>query len=284
MVSTLIVLGVALMLYPSAAQWVSAWEQRGQVQDYSDAIEETPSEQLAEQLDRARTYNRDLASGSGIIDPFSAEVVQENRFGVGEGGLYRELLAGGPAGVMARLSIPGIEIDLPVFHGTSEATLRRGIGHLEGTALPVGGAGTHSVLTGHRGLHSAELFTHLDELGEGDAFSIEVFGENLSYEVIRTQVVEPHETESLYPEAGRDLLTLVTCTPLGLNTHRILVTAERSSEAAPEAETAPWAPRDLPMPWWALILFGALLLQVIYLWRIKAKQVVGSQADLPPSH
>lgn len=244
--------------------------------DYSDAINEAPPEELAAEVERAQQYNRDLASGVGIIDPFSVDVAQQNGFGVGQDSLYQDLLSGAPGEVMARLNIPSIDVDLPVFHGTSEETLGRGVGHLEGTALPVGGEGTHSVLTGLRGLHSAELFTHLDELGEGDVFSIEVFGENRTYEVTRTQVVEPDETESLYPEAGRDLVTLVTCTPLGLNTHRILVTAERTFEESEAPEFSPWEPFELPMPWWALILSLALLLQIIYRRRTKAKQAGGT--------
>lgn len=270
LVSTMLVLGVALMLYPSAAQWFTAWEQQGQVEDYSDAMNQAAPEDLAAEVEHARQYNSNLSSGSGLIDPFSTDAAQQEDLAVEREDLYRDLLSGGPGDVMARLSIPSIDADLPIFHGTSEETLGRGVGHLEGTALPVGGEGAHSVLTGHRGLPSAEMFTRLDELGEGDTFSVETFGETLSYEIIRTQVVEPQETESLYPEAGRDLVTLVTCTPLGLNTHRILVTAERTTAPAEDVETYRTDPFELPFPWWAVILLGSVLLQLLYLWRTRS--------------
>lgn len=133
-----------------------------------------------------------------------------------------------------------------------------------------------------RGLPHAEMFTDLDELREGDTFTVEVFGEHLGYEVTHTQVVEPHETESLYPEPGRDLLTLVTCTPLGLNTHRILVTAERSSEVS--AQPDPQGPQGLPLPWWALVLGLALILQMIYLARARGRQNSGAMAIRDSSH
>jgi len=269
MVSSLLVLGLSIMLYPSAAQWFTAWEQQGQVEDYSDAMNQAPPEELAAEVKRAQQYNTQLSSGGGLIDPFSTQAAQEEGLGIEAEDRYRDLLSGAPGDVMARLTIPSIDADLPIFHGTSEETLGRGVGHLEGTALPVGGEGTHSVLTGHRGLPNAEMFTRLDELGKGDTFSVETFGETLTYEVIHTQVVEPHETESLYPEPGQDLVTLVTCTPLGLNTHRILVTAERISETPETAETWQAEIFGLPFPWWAVILSGALLLQLLYLWRVR---------------
>ncbi len=280
MVSTLLVLGVVLMLYPSAAQWFTAWEQQGQVDDYSDAMNQAAPEHLAAEVERAQQYNTDLASGSGLIDPFSTDAAGETGAAVEQEEQYRKLLSDGPGDVMARLTIPSIDADLPIFHGTSEEILARGVGHLEGTALPVGGQGSHSVLTGHRGLPSAEMFTRLDEVGEGDTFSVETFGETLTYEVIRTQVVEPQETESLYPEAGRDLVTLVTCTPLGLNTHRILVTAERTTTPAEETETFTTDPFELPFPWWAVILSGSILLQILYLWRTRSNVTTRSQEAL----
>jgi len=278
-VSTLLVLGLAIMLYPSAAQWFTAWEQQGQVDDYSDAMNQAPPEELAAEVERARNYNTQLSSGGGLIDPFSTDAAGEQGLGIEEEDVYQDILSGAPGEMMARLTIPSIDADLPIFHGTSEETLGRGVGHLEGTALPVGGESTHSVLTGHRGLPNAEMFTRLDELGEGDTFSVETFGETLTYEVIHTKVVEPHETESLYPEAGQDLVTLVTCTPLGLNTHRILVTAERVFEAPETPESVQGEMFGLPFPWWAVIFGSAILLQILYLWRVKAAAALLRQRD-----
>lgn len=274
MVSNLLVLGVAVMLYPNAAQWFSAWVQRGHVEQYSEQIQQAPGEELAAELDRARAYNAQLAVGAGILDPFAAvDESHEAEDPTSVDDPYWNVLAGAEEAPMATLRIPTIDADLPIYHGTSEDTLKRGVGHLQGTALPVGGTDTHSVLTAHRGLPRAELFTRLNEVEVGDTFSVDVYGETLVYEVSETKVVEPHETETLQPQVGEDLITLVTCTPLGINTHRILVTAERTSETPEVSRTAP---SDLPIPWWAIIISAALLLQIIYLRRIKAKQAARS--------
>ena len=170
------------------------------------------------------------------------------------------MLAGDADGLMARIKIPSIKLDLPIYHGTSEDVLERGIGHLEGTALPVGGQSTHSVVTGHRGLATSELFSKLNEVEVDDTFTIEVFGELLSYRVIETLVVEPQDTESLLIRPGKDLMTLVTCTPLGINSHRILVTGERVIPT-PQADldAAGDAP-DVPgFPWWMFAAGGVVV-------------------------
>ena len=140
------------------------------------------------------------------------------------------------------------------------------MGHLEGTSLPVGGVGTRAVITGHRGLANATMFTNLDKVGEGDTFTIEVFGEVLTYRVAQTKVVEPEQTEELRADPDRDLVTLVTCTPLGINTHRILVTGERIP--TPDQDTAPGERPDVPrFPWWAVALGIGVVLDAIYVWR-----------------
>src|SRR5690606_28125561 len=160
---------------------------------------------------------------------------------------------------MARIKIPAIDADLPIFHGTSDSVLQQGIGHLEGSSLPVGGVGTHSVLTGHRGLATSTLFTHLDLMEGGDTFTIETLGEVLSYRVATIKVVQPDETESLYPQAGKDLVTLITCTPLGINSERILVTGERVLPT-PHADAVSAAqPPAAPFPWWAVQLGGGVV-------------------------
>ncbi|GAB3815921.1 hypothetical protein GCM10028820_14310 [Tessaracoccus terricola] len=159
----------------------------------------------------------------------------------------------------------GLLLKRAVYHGTSDETLMMGVGHLEGTALPVGGVGMHSVLTAHRGLASATMFDRLNELGIGDEFSIEVFGEVLSYQVRATQVVQPEDTETLFPEVGSDLVTLVTCTPLGVNSHRILVTAERVTPTPQVVLDSAGAVPVVPFPWWAVILAGGIVLVAGYL-------------------
>lgn len=144
---------------------------------------------------------------------------------------YLDQLRLGRSDTMARLRIPTIGASLPVFHGTSDETLERGVGHLQGSALPVGGAGTNSVLTGHSGIPQSRLFTDLHDLVAGDLMTVEVVGETLTYQVDRIDTVLPTETDLLQPVPGADLLTLVTCTPIGVNTHRLLVQAHRVDQA-----------------------------------------------------
>jgi sortase A len=168
---------------------------------------------------------------------------------------------------MARIRIPAINVDLPVYHGTSEAVLEHGIGHLEGTALPVGGPSTHSVVTGHRGLATSELFSNLDKVNVADTFTIEVFGETLSYRVIETIIVEPDDTQNLLIQPGKDLLTLVTCTPLGINSHRILVTGERVIPTPQEDLDAAGETPDVPgFPWWMIIAGTVIAGAGTYVW------------------
>lgn len=261
-ISTLLVLGLALMLYPTAAQWFSSWEHRDLVDDYSEQMEAGPSQEHSAALEQARQYNQLLNAGTSVTDPFTTTAEESGS----TEGPYWDMLAGGPADVMARLRIPTIDADLPVYHGISDPVLQKGIGHLEETALPVGGDGTHSVLTGHSGLPQSELFTQLEEVELGDTFFIDVFGETLAYEITETQVVEPHETESLRPQAGRDLVTLITCTPIGINSHRVLVTAERTDYSPDDSVTET---SSVAFPWWAVILGAALVAQLSYLYKVK---------------
>lgn len=162
---------------------------------------------------------------------------------------------------MARLRIPAIDVDLPVFHGTSAPTLDRGIGHLFGTALPVGGASTHSVVTAHRGVPEARFFNRLPDVVIGDDVVIDVLGEQLVYRVTATEVVLPEETDSLAMVPGADLLTLITCTPYAVNSHRLLVHAERvdGPDEVTEALVGAEAVDAVPFPWW-MVGAGATLL------------------------
>lgn len=187
---------------------------------------------------------------------------------------------------MARIRIPAIDVDLPIFHGTSDSVLEHGVGHLEGTALPVGGPSTHSVLTGHRGLASAELFTNLDRVDIGDTFTIEVFGEVLTYRVRETLVVEPEDTQSLLVQPGEDLLTLVTCTPLGINTHRILVMGERVIPTPQTDLDAAGDSPDIPgFPWWSIAAGGAILVAGSYVWLAGRPTRAGrAPGETRPSH
>lgn len=260
--------GVLVLTYPAAAGWFSQYQQSQLIEDYSEEVDEIGPDTLAAELERAREYNADLLGGSTV--DLSERVPVAEGSAADDGATaddYASLLSADDQGLMARLRVPAAGIDLPIYHGTSEETLQKGVGHLEGTALPVGGDSTHAVLTAHRGLASSVLFTNLDRVAEGDEFTIEVFGEVLTYRVIRTQVVAPEDTETLYPSAGKDLVTLVTCTPLGVNSHRILVTGERLLPTPPEQIADAGHSPDIPgFPWWILPIIGAIVVLGLFVW------------------
>lgn len=251
-------------MYPTVAAWFAQYVQSQIIDGYSHQIRDLGADTLAQQLDAARDYNTRLVDGG-------AEIAAGERLPLAntpdQSSEYGEQLRADEAGLMARLKIPAIDLDLPVYHGTSEQVLYEGVGHLEGTALPVGGETTHSVLTAHRGLATAELFTHLDRVALGDTFTIEVFGQALVYRVVDTQVVEPEDTETLVPVVGSDLVTLVTCTPLGVNSHRILVTGERVIPTPQSELDGLGAHPEIPtFPWWILIFAAAVVLAAAYVW------------------
>jgi sortase A len=259
-----VVIGAGLLMYPSVAGWFSQYAQSQRIEDYSTEMQDLGATTLHESLREARAYNAAIVEGG-------AEIAANERLPLAndpEGGDgYVDQLHADNEGLMARIRIPSIDVDLPIYHGTSEQVLQEGVGHLEGTALPVGGASTHSVLTAHRGLATAELFTHLDRVGEDDTFTIEVFGDVLAYRVIDTRVVEPEDTESLFPRQGEDLVTLVTCTPLGVNSHRILVTAERIIPTPQEDLDAAGERPDIPtFPWWIPLATGVLAATIVYIY------------------
>lgn len=219
------VIGSGVFFYPVVSNYLAQKSQTQVVQNYQDALEGISQEQLQEQWDKAIEYNENL-NGDPVHDPFvpgSGYVLPQN---------YEEVL--NVDGVMCYLEIPKISLKLPVYHGTSEEVLEKGIGHLESTSLPIGGESRFSVLTGHRGLPSAELFTRLDELEVGDYFFIHVLDKTLTYQVDQIEVIEPDQLEKLTVVPGEDLVTLLTCTPYGVNSHRLLVRGVRAADIAPE--------------------------------------------------
>lgn len=249
-------LGVMVMMYPHVASWVAQYYQSLTIEELDATVDAGPPDRLVKELRRARLYNEALVGGA-VVSPAS-------NIPTGEGTVdaeydYLSLLNAGE-GVMGRLRIPSIEVDLPLYHGTSDEVLEKGVGHLEGTSLPVGGASQHSVLTAHRGLPSATMFNDLGDVKIGETFVLEVFGEVLTYRVTETQTVLPDETQALRPVYGEDLVTLVTCTPLGINTHRYLVTGVRVTPTpAEDVEKAGTRP-DIPgFPWWVVGLGAAVV-------------------------
>lgn len=270
-------LGVVLLLYPMTANWFSQLNQAELLDNYHVEVDDTTPQERKTTLDNARQYNEDLNAGVAF-DPFTQGLAGTDSQPYQE---YLSQLEGVPTGVMARVVIPKIDVDMPIYHGTSEETLMKGAGHLYGTALPVGGKGTHSVITAHSGLAQARMFTDLPEMENGDTFSIKTYGEQVSYEVSSVREVLPHETESLVPEAGLDQMTLVTCTPIGVNTHRLLVTGERIDNLDESQQDYP-IQSDVPgFPWWALMLGTALLAALVYLWRTNRGSQTGPAENKP---
>ncbi len=221
-VSVLILLaGVAMILYPTASDMLNGRVQSRVIVDYQDAVSQMASNDNAAVFAEAERYNAALC---GIDYPLGY-------YGsLGERGdilPYEDILNVDGSGIIGYITIDRIDVKLPVYHGTSDAVLNVAVGHLEGTSLPVGGKSTHCVLSAHRGLPGATLFSELDKLQEGDEFTITVLDRVLVYEVFNISVIEPSEVESLYVTEGEDLCTLLTCTPYGINTHRLLVTGRR---------------------------------------------------------
>lgn len=208
--------GMALLLYPSVSNHWNAVHQTRVVEEYTDSIEELQETERQQMLKEAEIYNRMLSEGTARFFPS----VEETEY-------YRSLLNMDLTGVMGTIKIPAIKCELPIYHGVEDSVLQIGIGHLEGSSLPTGGESTHCVLSGHRGLPSARLFTDLDKLEKGDIFEISVWGRELTYEIERIQIVEPEDYESLEIEEEKDFCTLLTCTPYGINTQRLLVRGQR---------------------------------------------------------
>lgn len=244
--------GVTLIAVPLVARWQAADEQSSIAAQSQRTVASWPYPQAKIALDNARAYNDRLArSGQPVlgeaIDPF-AGLTGEGLVGANGADVrmddsrssqdkeYQSLLDTG-AGVMGSVRVPKISVNMPILHGTSSAVLEQGAGHLYGTSLPVGGPSTHAVLTGHRGLVAALMFTRLDEMREGDAFYIDVMGETIGYRVDRISVIDPNDSRLLRIVPGEDRVTLMTCTPYGVNTHRLLVSGVRAE-----------IPQEIPYP------------------------------------
>lgn len=208
--------GVALMLYPGVSDWWNSFNQSHAIAGYERAASAMSNDEAEEMLARARSYNEDLPGFANRYHPTEREHER-----------YLDTLNVTEDGIMCYVEIPSIRVSLPVYHGVDSSVLQVAIGHIEGTSLPVGGPSTHTVISGHRGLPSAELFSNIDQLREGDTFMLQTLGETLTYEVDQIRIVEPDELDDIEIEEGLDLCTLVTCTPYGVNTHRLLVRGHR---------------------------------------------------------
>ena len=214
-------IGLSLLLYPTVSDYWNSLHQSRAISNYADAVAALDNEDYDRILESARNYNQNLAK-NGTSWNLTEEQKEE----------YEKQLCVDDTGIMSYIEIPSIDCSLPIYHGTDEGVLQKAIGHIAGSSLPVGGKSTHCVLSGHRGLPSAKLFTDLDQLKEGETFLLRTLDETLTYQVDQILIVEPNELQALQIEEGEDLCTLVTCTPYGVNSHRLLVRGHRIANQA----------------------------------------------------
>lgn len=212
----ILLIGLSLLLYPSFADWWNSFHQTRAIASYSEVVATMDDDRYDALWEAAWDYNQSL------LERPNDYILTDEQTAV-----YEDLLNIGDNGIMGYIEIPSIKVTLPIYHGTDESVLQVAVGHLEWTSLPVGGKSSHCVVSGHRGLPSARLFTDVDQMVKGDIFLLRVLDEILTYEVDQILIVEPHVTENLLIEEGKDLCTLVTCTPYGINSHRLLIRGHR---------------------------------------------------------
>lgn len=249
----IILTGLALLLYPTISNYLKSIAYSRAIDAYQQSVSNLDSDTYDDILKRANAYNEDLASREYIMLPFSDEDEQE----------YRSQLSLPGTDVMGYVVIPKIDVSLPIYHGTEEAILQNGVGHIEGSSLPVGGLGSHSVLAGHRGLVSARLFTDLDRMVLGDTFQIRVLKEVLTYEIDEIKTVLPSDSSILQIDPNEDYCTLMTCTPYGVNSHRLLVRGHRIPTPETNAPDEPGAPDEVVLEDGKLFGFDAKIVLLI---------------------
>ena len=252
----LAMVAIGALVYSSAADWFATLRHNSQVSGYTQGVQQMPGPEREAQLALAREYNAHMPQGV-LRDPYGTTAVDEAADDAAYQA-YQQILAVSDNGVIGQLTYPRLGIGLPIYHGTSDAVLKKGVGHLYGSSLPVGGPSTHSVLTSHSGLLNASLFTPLPKAKVGDTFTVQVLGETHWYQVDQIETVLPEQTEGLQIVDGEDYVTLITCTPIGVNSHRLLVRGVRVE--APTQFTGSHAiagdGHTAGFPWWAVIFFG----------------------------
>lgn len=259
----ILLIGLSLMLYPSLADWWNSFHSSRSIASYVEQVANIDDAQYEELWDAAWDYNQSLLHRPN--DFLLSDEQQE---------IYKSLLDFGGNGIMGYIEIPMIDVMLPIYHGTKESVLQIAVGHLDWTSLPVGGAGSHCVVSGHRGLPSARLFTDLDKLKVGDVFMLHVLNEILTYEIDQILIVEPQDTDPLLIEPGKDLCTMITCTPYGINSHRMLVRGHRieSQEEAKVIRITADAVRIEPLMVAPFVAVPILLVLLILLLLPKQKK------------
>lgn len=271
-----LVIALSVLLYPTVSNYL--YEKNGAkvISLYDENAVQLSEIEKNKELEAARQYNQELLGNLDLLDPFSPNKKEIDK-------RYQSLLDTNGAGMIGYIRIPKIDVELPIYHGTEERVLQSGVGHFEGTSLPVGGESTHSVLTGHRGLPSKILFTDLDKLVEGDVFYIKILGETFAYQVDQILTVLPEDTKALSIEPGRDYVTLVTCTPYAVNTHRLLVRGvripyEEAVKQAADEKITPELPFQVKMLILAVVIL--VLIFIIYLiWKKVRKRKTGDHEN-----
>lgn len=259
------IVGLAIMLYPTVSDYWNSLHQSRAIATYSQnvsSLDENEYKQILEQAQWFNEYIKTNCVGGSLND----EQMK----------MYEEILDISGTGIMGYIEIPSIDVSLPIYHTVDNDVLQIAVGHIEWSSLPVGGEGTHCVLSGHRGLPSAKLFTNLDKLGEGDTFMIHVLNETLTYEVDQVLIVEPKDVSTLTTIDGEDLCTLVTCTPYGVNSHRMLVRGHRveNTNETPTINVVSEAAQIEPLivaPVIAIPILLGLLIFVMIKYRKKRK-------------
>lgn len=247
--------GLSLLLYPTLSDYWNSFHQSRAIASYAEAVAEMDDVDYRKLWNDAVRYNRDLSKNANHW--FLTDEEREE---------YERLLDVSGNGIMGYIEIPSIKVSLPIYHGVDEGILQIAVGHIEGTSLPVGGLGTHCVVSGHRGLPSAKLFTNLDELREGDLFLMRVLDETLTYEVDQILIVEPEDTSALEFEKGKDLCTLVTCTPYGINSHRLLVRGHRIENQETASSIRVTADAQQIEPVVVAPILAVPILLILFLW------------------
>lgn len=255
----ILIIGLSLLLYPTVSDYWNSFHQSEAVAGYVQNVQDMSQDKKDKMLADAKAYNQTLAKG----------VMPDLNLSNAEKSVYNKTLDVTGTGIMAYVEIPKINTTLPIYHGTDDAILQVAVGHIPGTSLPVGGKGTHAVISGHRGLPSAKLFTDIDRLVDGDTFMIQVLDETLTYEVDQILTVLPDDVSALAIDPNQDYVTLVTCTPYGVNSHRLLVRGHRIPNKIKNARVISEASRVEPLlvaPILAIFIF-ILLLLVIAVYR-----------------
>ncbi len=247
--------GIGLLVYPDAADWFSRLDHNAEVSGYVETVGQTVSGERLQKLDAAYAYNDQLQPGP-LLDPYLDNGDTQSNDAVYAA--YEQLLTVSGSDAIGTVSYPSLGITLPIYHGTSDETLTRGVGHLYGSSMPVGGPSTHAVLTSHSGLPQAKLFTSLLDAKVGDVFWISVLGEEHYYRVQSTETVLPGQTEALAIVRDQDLVTLFTCAPIGVNSHRYMVHAVRIPDPATASEQVISGDGlTAGFPWWAVWFVGS---------------------------